>query len=271
MDKSQDHIVIFALNKQGQWAGEKWYTGSFLDPSQWGRMVGETFRSDYKSKMEALRETDDKIREWSEDLNKIVKKMRKANNSNRIMDVAILLSELNNRLKSIEGESNKLEKLNETGLKELEDSLLENESSYEEDLDIDLLKGLESHAQFEWLKNWKKKWDTATLEKKYRKERRMAINKLIDTANSAVQNVQKMLKDLSKQRKAGDIDKYIKTLSNISKEQNKFKTNFVPVYNTYLKPVVEKTLNVKKTDEEEREKSVQESLEAEKKRIEELE
>ena len=86
---------IVTASKPGTWLREK------LDPRSWVRMFGEGLISDYAEKMEMLREADDRIQAWTEDLSDLAKRADKALAARRLVDVAIILNEINERFKKI--------------------------------------------------------------------------------------------------------------------------------------------------------------------------
>lgn len=217
-------IVLGASNKT--WLRQK------LDPRSWVRWMGESLISDYAEKMEILREVDDNIAEWTEDLDSIVSQMKKALATSRLVDLAILLNKLNTKLKSVLIEGKKVEDVAEKALRE-----------YESEHELEIPEGLATQAGI-W-DDFKRKWFQSRLELKNRKERNKALKEIINDADKTVKAVKLILSNMTSARVAGQIGKYIDEMKKIEKLQSNFQTKALNIYNKYLNSFVEEALNKK--------------------------
>jgi hypothetical protein len=214
------------------------------------RWLGEKAVSTYKDKMNVLREVDDKIYDWTTDLDDILKKIKKAFKSRRIIDVAILFAQIDKRLRQVEEEGKNIENLYESELEDFEDK-------YEEDLDL-LKEWYEQYGGGKtstagWLEDLGRKYVSRRMERATTKERNIAIQNLIGMTSSVIANVQTLVDELGDHRNAGKIGEYLSTLKKIEVEQQKFqsgtgtKPGFKDVYEAYLKGPVEEVLEKNQT------------------------
>lgn len=231
-----DIILITAAGKQ-TWFREK------FDPRAWIRMMGESFIGDYKAQMEILREVDDRIYEWTSDLSDLAVEARIALKSNKLIDLAIVLKNLNDRLK----------KVKEIGTA-VEQEVARFEKEHELPLDKEIFSandGLVVEAGF--FDRLKREWMADRLESKKRKERTLALRALVDLVTRTVNRAKETLKEMSKARALGNVGQYIDGLEKISKIQIEFQDKFAPAYNKYLLPVIEQALAEEASQDEEKE------------------
>ncbi|HVI40976.1 MAG TPA: hypothetical protein VM577_09970 [Anaerovoracaceae bacterium] len=234
MQNKEDIIIITAAGKS-TWLRERL-------PGGWARGLGERLIGGYKEKMEILRGVDDRVYEWLSDFKQVVNQMRRAAEANRLVDVAILLHNLNtklNNVKQISGEVKKLEDSDVAPFEKEHEGVLPEEDLFSVDDN-----GFVSEAGM-W-SDFKRRWVAKHLESKERRERSMAIRSLITTAETVADDVEKYLSEMSKARASGDIGAYVDVLNRVSKKQIEFKSKFVPVYNKYLAPVVNKVKEERK-------------------------
>lgn len=220
--KNSDEIIVITAAGTGTWLREK------FTPSGLVRMMGEGIFSDYKEKMNLLREVDNNIYEWAKELDDKVKEARKAAKDRRYVDVAVILGQLNNRLNSIRNEQKRVQEVADEAIKEFE--LKHNKYPIPEGGQV---------IQAGWFDDKKREWMLRRFENKAREQRRLAVNTLIDSTAVTVNNVKAYVKELGKARASGDIGKYLSILKDISLEQQKFLGKFRPVYNAHLQPLVE--------------------------------
>lgn len=239
MEHKKDIIIITAAGN-ATWLRER------FTPGGWGRMLGEGLVGGYKEKMQALRSVDDRVSLWLGDIHGLVKQMRSAASSNRLVDVAILLHNLNNKFNQVKEVSGELKNLEKADTEPFD---MEHKGYLP---DGDLLQaedGLSSEAGV-W-SDFKRRWVAKHMETEERRKRKMAIDTLVNQASTLADNVDGFLSQMSKARAAGNIGDYISILDKLSKEQFKFRAQFMPIYNRYLAPIVEKVKSERKAAEEE--------------------
>lgn len=227
-----EEIIIIKQAAPKKWVRE------IIDPRSWVRRMGEGLIGDYREKMEKLRETDDQIQDWAEDLTRLIfninREMQNALKSNRFIDLAILLNSLNNRLKNIIAAGKQVEQISEEAIGEFE---LEHELPLEK---MDSDDGLTSEAGF--ISDLKRQWVAKKFENKERAARNLALQHLLTTAKTTINRVNNYLEKMRIARTYGNIGDYIQHLKGIEKEQQIFQKAFQIVYNKYLKSFVDKAL-----------------------------
>lgn len=237
--QNQNEIIIITAA-----GGKTWLKERFM-PSSWTRMFGEGLIGDYARKMDTLRDVDDRIHDWTKDLGSLVKEMRQALRGNRFVDVAILLGQLNKKLKNVHEAGKEVKKIEESALKDFE---------RKHDLDIpDDILGMESGGlttEAGFLSDLKRKWIAKKFENAQKEKRKLALNSLVDKAERLAKSVRSHVNNLGTARAAGDIGRYVDYLKQISLEQKEFQSMFVPIYNLYLKPVVDQAIRERKEQEE---------------------
>ena len=242
-------------------AGPKNWRREYLDPRALTRWMGESIIGDYKDKMDKLREVDSRIREWTKDFDKFIfninRELKNALNSNRFIDLAKLLAELNQTLKNVSIAGKEIENLEE-------DSFQDFDTEHDEYLDPELFNsndGFVSEAGF--FSDLKRKWVANKLETKKREQRKIALQRLVSYAKTIIGHVNFYLDEMDKARAYGQIGNYINNLNKISKEQKNFEKMFKGVYNTYLKNMVEQVLSKQKIENEESNKKEESNFESE--------
>lgn len=237
-------IILITAASKGTWLREK------IDPRSWIRMLGEGFIDDYKAQMEVLREADDRIYEWTADLSDLAKEARIALKSNRLVDLAIVLKTLNDRLSKVRDIGSVVEQ-----------EVAKFEKQHELPLDKDILSSEDSLiSQAGFFDRLKREWMADRLESKKRKERKLALRALVDLVNRTVNKAEETLKAMSKARALGNIGNYVDGLDKMSKIQSEFQQKFAPTYNQYLLPVVEQALAEAAKAEEAVTETVEEKL-----------
>lgn len=258
MQNQNEIIVITAAG------GKTWLKERFM-PSSWTRMFGEGLIGDYAKKMDTLRDVDDRIHEWTKDLGQLTREMRQALRGNRFIDVAILLGQLNKKLKNVHEAGKDVKKIEESALKDFE---------RKHDLDIpdDILgtenSGLTTEAGF--LSDLKRKWIAKKFENAHKQKRKLALNSLVDRAERLAKSVKSHVNNLGTARAAGDIGRYVDYLKQISLEQKEFQSMFVPIYNLYLKPVVDEAIRDREAQKLEQEEFLKKNKSEEDARLAEL-
>lgn len=236
-----DQIIITAAGT-GTWLRER------FTPSGLKRKLYEAWVPEYAEKMDLLREIDDRIYEWTQDLENLVKASNKAFAAGRMVDIAIHLATLNSKLKGINEIGKEVTKPN---FLEIEKALKEMDTSSDLPLDPSLFDfGDKKQVHAGWWDDLKKKWVSERFRAEFIRKRKLALKHIINSANVVVEKVRLILDQMHRNRAQGDIEGYIKNLQNVSKQQLTFETNFKPVYREYLKPLVDEVLSQQKETEE---------------------
>lgn len=225
---SPDSLIVLA--RKGVWHK----TNPF---SRLKRYLSEGLISDYSEKMDLLRKVDDQISVWTDDLDHLVSGAEKSLKNSRLVDLALYLNQINQRLLNVEEGGKELKEVSEKALKEFEK---ERESDFDLEGVFSAGDGLESSAGL--LDNWKRKWLSEKLRGKTHKERNFALKNLVNYSRNTVKRVKEVLDDLSTARNNGEIGEYIERLGKISKIQKEFDATFRPVFTTYLKPLVDEVI-----------------------------
>lgn len=242
---TSDYLIVLA--RKGVWHK----TNPF---SRLKRYLSEGLISDYAEKMDLLREVDDQISTWTDDLDSLVKGAERSLKNSRLVDLALYLNQINQRLVNVETAGKKLKEVSEKALNEFEK---ETELGIPLDGAFSADDGLESSAGF--LDNWKRQWLADKLRNKTHKERNFALKNLVNFSRNTVGRVQDVLEHLAKARHTGEIGEYIQELSKISELQQKFQATFQPVFKTYLKPLVDEVIT-KEQEQRELKNTVKEEL-----------
>jgi hypothetical protein len=196
-----------------------------IDPRSWVRFFGEELMPEYKEKMELLREVDDKIFSWTKDLEKIVKAMRKALDQGQLVDLAVLLTNLNNKLLAVSFETNKVKDI-------AQDSI----TQFEKDRGSAKLWAKEAGI----IDDLKRKFFYSKLSNKaFLKERNAVLRGIINLAEKTVYQAETVLKQMSDARISGEIGRYIAEANKINNIQKNFQYHFGNVYNKYLRSLVD--------------------------------
>jgi hypothetical protein len=248
-ENSDELMLIVTAEGNASWLREKFH------PSSWVRNFGEGLMSDYKSKMQTLRQVDNRVAHWLGDLGSYVKRMEKALSANHLMDLVGLLAQVNHKLKNAINDGKEVSNLSQEALQEFDEGPSGMLPDFSEELDEKLAQtqGQLSKESWDWLDRKKREWVARRFEDKEREKRRIALSKLVDITRQTVLEVQEQLEVLGKARAAGQIGAYIDGLRKISAIQKKFHAQFSPIYVKYLAPIVRRI-----KQREEAEKSIKE-------------
>lgn len=196
-----------------------------IDPRSWVRFFGEELMPEYKEKMELLREVDDKIFLWTEDLDKIIKAMKKALDQGQLIDLAVLLTNLNNKMLAVSFETNRVKDIAQEAITDFESQRGSNKLWGKEAGLIDDLK--------------RKFFYSKLTNKSFLKERHAVLRGIINLAEKTVNQIKEILKVMTDARVQGEIGQYITEANKINKIQQNFQFHFTNVYNKYLKSLVD--------------------------------
>ncbi len=228
-----DVMIIVTAEGNSSWLREK------LHPSSWARYFGEGIIPEYGEKMRVLRQVDNRIAYWLNDLDSYVKKMEQALNSNNLLSLVGFLAEINHKLKNAINDGKEVEELGQEALNKFDE-----ESGYLPFLSDELEERLASSqdqlakVSWDWLDRKKREWVANKFENKERKKRDFALRKLVDLTRQLVAEVQIQLRILGRARASGEIGVYIAGLKKISDLQKRFHKQFMPIYHEYLAPIV---------------------------------
>jgi len=216
--------------------GSKWRR--IFHPGAWVNRGGEALIPEYADKMNVLRDADDEIANWINDLDGLVNSAKDALEQSRLKDVAIYLGRINRRFKSIEEAGKKVEEVQKESLKEFDTE--SKEFSSEEGI-LEVNDGQNKVAFLgDWYHGWKRRFfSDRLLDDKFRLERKRAIKAVIVMAMQIVSKVKNLSKQLGHARDLGKIGTYVSILKKISDLQIEFYKKYKPVYNEYLKEMVE--------------------------------
>jgi len=238
-DYNDDIILIMAKQEDGEVG---WYKEA-IGGGRIRRWVTERFSPKFRDSMTQLRKIDENLRDWVGDLKGDVKKIRKAFKSKRIIDVAILMSQLNAKLNTANQYAQEAQALQESQIEDFEKKNIE---------DLLLLKDWHERqtktATAGWFTDLARKymsWRLTTAERKRRNEK---IKKVMDLADVIAQNTKRYLGLMKENLNKGDINEYIRLARLLGAQQSKFEQEFADLYNTYFAQTVQEMLD------EEREK-----------------
>jgi hypothetical protein len=240
-------LIVVAAGPDRPWFRER------FTPSAWSRMIAEKFHDPYKEQMVALRDVDNRIREWAKDLDSDLKKAKQAFNQRRHLDVAHWIAVINNKLKMILKDGKELAAFEKLNLKEF----------YNQNQDADLFESYFDEPQLEtkagFLDGLGRMLAGRKLEKNYQnelKKKREALRLLISFTNDTIIKVFDIIANMGKSRASGNLNEYLKYLSEISKIQEKFQEKFKKVYDEHIRPIVEEL----RKEKEEKNKNTSEWL-----------
>jgi ribosomal protein S21 len=213
-----DHIEIIIKEARPYAPNPNRGTGNWLrekfSPSGIKRWFAEGLISDYASKMEVLREVDDNISRWLGDLDARAKEINNALKANRLIDLGNQIRFLYNELSSVKLEGSKIEETAEEALRE-----------------FDKQAGL--------LDDVKRRWVYEKLETNKRRLRREKLQSLVKFVQKTILKLKLVLHKMGVARAHGDIGKYIDCLHQVSAIQAELGKEFIPIYNEYLKPLID--------------------------------
>lgn len=256
MNMNQQNEISLIMKEA---AGMKTWLREKLSPTRW---IGEGLISDYKEKMETLRYVDDRIYEWMDDIDDRYKAMQAALKGNRLVDLALLLADFNGKLKQVNTAGKEIEQLSQEALTEFdvgEKDEFGSQTGYSSQFTPEQMEqafkaddGIISEAGY--ISDLKRKWVAKKLQDEARKNRSTALNKFLANLKVLIGRVKISLDRMSQFRSSGDIGKYTDQLRVIEKEQKNFEGQFFPIYNKYLKPLVDRVIAQEKARNKENDK-----------------
>lgn len=227
--KNEQNIIILA--DRGAWQTVKDWAHKPV------RSLIEKTVGGYGEKMQVLREQDKQIQQWAKELKGTINGIRKGIKSNKFIDVAISLKELELKLNNMIGSGKIIQDVVESDLEKLD---------MEHDGDLDVFKESSmSHSLMSeagWWEDKKTNWVHNKFLTKQRKERILALKKVLAVSEMTVGAVLQYVDQLKTARDRGNINNYLEVMQKVSNEQTKFLNTFTPIYEKYLKPLVDKAL-----------------------------
>ena len=220
------------------------------------RQLGEWTISDYKEKMDLLREIDDEIQDKKDQIKSSLKSAKASVKSHRLVDFAIHVGRLNKNLKEIAEVGKEIKKVQEEALLEFEG---EHEEEFPDDLGFSADDGKIAQAgAWDDLKrrvsggDWARRWTAKKLLAKDREKRDKLIERFLKTLDTKVENILHFIGNLRSARRNGEIGEYIEILGKIGREQKEIHGGFKTIYDNHLKDLVQAAYNEAKEKEENR-------------------
>lgn len=204
-----------------------------VSPMRW---ISEKVFSGFGEQMEALREVDDQIQNWTHDLDNCLDRAEDAKKQGKLLDVIFWLSQINNRLGLVSAKGKELAGLHEKDLAEFysetDHGVQDNYFTSGEGkiVEAGIIDGLGRK-----ITNWK-------MQQMYRKrlaDQNRAVKQLIASATMLVNKVENRLAVMSKARANGDIARYMAAITDISKQQAQFEAFFRQQFDAYFSQLVE--------------------------------
>ena len=196
-------------------------------PFQWKRKYKEFASPGYESAMKGLRNADNRIARFSDELNYLANLL--PSDPTKLPDIALILIEIKQRLDSIVTAGRQVTPAKDKKLQDFYGRFR-----------VKIPKNLRTPGKIatagligDFVRFLGKKifeyTDTDIREMK------RVVKHLLNTTKQTVKTINKVLDDMRSARKTGDIDKYIEGVRFISKEQGDFRREFSAVYDSYLK------------------------------------
>lgn len=197
-----------------------------------GRSLKEMWSGKYREKMEKLREVDDQIKSWVDDLDNCLDRARDAKKQGRLVDFAKWVEQIAKRLKLV---SDARQEFTSFVTKDFYDFY----SKTEEDWDLPEGELLRRAGVIDGLGREVANWQMRRMHRKQLDKQEAAARQILSITTTVVGSVNSMLGEMSKARADGDVDNYRKALEQISRTQSTFEKQFKPLYTTHLKPLVD--------------------------------
>lgn len=230
-----------------------------------GRWIAEQVSPEYSQQMDVLREVHNQVENWTKDLSNALDRAQDARKLGKPLDAIFWLGQINNRLKLVADEKNKLQDVQE---KHLERYFEEHEEGIPEDY---FETGSHKIVEAGVLDDLGRQMTTWKFQRAHRlrlREQDLALKKLLDLAKTTVNRTYTFLREMSKALGSGDISHYLILLNKVGEQQSKFETEFRVVYDRYFASIVSK---IKEKDKTEKERVVKIKEEAEQRERERLE
>jgi len=209
------------------------------------RQMAEAFSGNYQEQMRLLRDVDDSIRRMAGNIKASFALAKKALKQRKYLDIAHFVGNVNDDLRSIVNERHLLKgALNH----HLEDFYGNHEHA---DLEREYFR--KNAGIMDWFQDSSRRKAGKLFEKMYEnvlKERKRAMNQLVDELAVLVEYTFETLKDLGTHRARGDFGAYVGDLDKLAKKRDVFEVKFKHAYDTYIKPMIERMRQDQKDKED---------------------
>lgn len=216
----------------------------FREGTAFSRMIGERMFDSYREQMEKLRDTDEAIRSWTNDLDNCLDKALEASSKGKMFDSILWLSQINSRLKLVSQTKDQLSSLRDEQLEEFygdRDHPLANDYFHADPKQIiDPDEKYATAGLMDDLGRWVTKRKLDTMYRRRLAEQKTALRSLLTSAKSTVNQIDSLLSRMGKARANGNIEIYINDLTKISALQEKFEGTFRELYDKHFKEMIKR-------------------------------
>lgn len=241
--------------------GRRWMT-EHLAPGRW---IGEQVSPEFAQQMNILREVHDQVENWTKDLSNALDRAQDARKLGKPLDAVFWLGQINNRLKLVADEKDKLKSIEEEHLEKYFEE-------HEEEIPDDYFEtGKHRIVEAGILDDLGRQLTTRKFQRAHKlrlKEQDLALKKLLGSAKTIVGRTYTLLREMSKAIGSGDVSRYIQILEIISKQQSNFESEFRAIYEKYFAGMAAKIKEHRKQEEERSAKIKEEAEQRERERLE---
>ena len=241
--------------------GQRWMSEHFAP----GRWIAEQVSPEYSEQMDVLREVHEQVENWTKDLSNALDRAQDARKLGKPLDAIFWLGQINNRLKLVSNEKNKLEEIQE---RHLEKYFEEHEENIPDDYFETGEHKIVEAGVLDDLGRQVTTWKFQKAHKLRLREQDLALKNLLGKAKTAVGRTYSSLREMSKALGSGDVSKYLLALQDVSKEQGKFETEFRSIYDKYFASMVARIKSKKQEEATRSSKIKEEADQREKERLE---
>lgn len=239
----------------------RWMT-EHLAPGRW---IAERTSPEFAQQMNTLREVHDQVENWTKDLGSALDRAQDARKLGKPLDAVFWLGQINNRLKLVGDEKDKLKGIEEEHLEKYFEE-------HEEEIPDDYFEtGKHRIVEAGILDDLGRQLTTRKFQRAHRlrlKEQDLALKKLLGSAKTIVGRTYTLLREMSKAIGSGDVSRYIQILEIISKQQSNFESEFRAIYEKYFAGMAAKIKERRKQEEERSTKIKEEAEQRERERLE---
>jgi hypothetical protein len=230
-----DKLIVVQAGRWGK-AGKWWHekVPGLPGSGYITRKFTEKFDPEFAEKMEVLREIDDDIYDWVQEVKEDLKNIRNYFSNHKLGAVAALLASIDSKFRRIEDHQHELDNMYENDLGEITEGFDDLRQWHEKAVkagktpdEIVKISG--------WLEDIGKYFSREKMSRRERREKNNAIKGLIGLTDRVVGSIESYLSEMGSQRKSGEIGNYLDNLNKIISQQQKFQNQFMTVYNRYLK------------------------------------
>lgn len=247
-----------ARNRTSRWIDEK------INPMRW---ISEKVSPEYSGELDVLRDVHREVETWTNDLSNALDRALDAKKLGKPLDCIFWLGQINNRLKLVSDEKEKLVNVKDRFLdKYFEEADQDIPDDYFETGKHKIVEA----GVFNDLGRQISTWRFEKSHEKFLMEQSRALIGLLNLAKTTVAGTYSYLNKMSKALGRGDISEYVSILEKIGQLQSKFQDKFRSVYNTHFAAMVEKIKERKKIEQERSARIKDEADQRERDRLEKL-